>query len=93
MRKLIIEARVNEYMMREAGNPNVPYSPEEIARDAVACREAGAAVLHFHARHPDGTPDHAAATYAETVRRIRVLLRRLPLLSLWAYAYPSRNLT
>lgn len=71
MRKLIIEARVNEYMMREQGNPNVPYSPEEIARDAVACREAGAAVLHFHARQPDGSPDHAASSYAETVRLIR----------------------
>jgi uncharacterized protein (DUF849 family) len=71
VRKLIIEARVNEYMMREQGNPNVPYTPEEIARDAVACREAGAAILHFHARQPDGAPDHAAASYAETVRRIR----------------------
>lgn len=71
MRKLIIEARVNEYMTREQGNPNVPYTPAEIARDAVACREAGAAVLHFHARRPDGGPDHDAASYAETVRRIR----------------------
>lgn len=71
MRKLIIEARVNEYMLREEGNPNVPYLPEEIAADAVACREAGAAVLHFHARRPDGAPEHAAQAYADTVARIR----------------------
>ncbi len=71
MRKLIIEARVNEYMMREQGNPNVPYSPDEIARDAVACREAGAAILHFHARKADGSPEHAIASYAETVGLIR----------------------
>jgi 3-keto-5-aminohexanoate cleavage enzyme len=71
MRKLIIEARVNEFMMRGQGNDHVPYSPEEIARDAVACREAGASILHFHARKPDGAPDHDAASYAETVRRIR----------------------
>ena len=31
MKKLIIEARINEYMMRDAGNTNVPYTPEEIA--------------------------------------------------------------
>ena len=31
MKKLIIEARINEYMMRDAGNANVPYTPEEIA--------------------------------------------------------------
>jgi uncharacterized protein (DUF849 family) len=71
VRKLVIEARVNEFMLREQGNPNVPYTPEEIARDAVACREAGAAILHFHARKPDGAPEHDVASYAETVRRIR----------------------
>lgn len=71
MRKLIIEARVNEYMMREQGNPNVPYTPREISADAVACREAGAAVLHFHARKPDGAPEHGAAAYAEIVAGIR----------------------
>jgi len=69
--KLIIEARVNEYMPREQGNPNVPYSTEEIAADAVACREAGAAVVHFHARKPNGAPEHAAESYAETVALIR----------------------
>jgi 3-keto-5-aminohexanoate cleavage enzyme len=71
MQKLIIEARVNEFMLRGQGNANVPYMPEEIARDAVACREAGAAILHFHARQPDGAPEHDPASYAETVRRIR----------------------
>jgi uncharacterized protein (DUF849 family) len=71
MQKLIIEARVNEYMMREQGNPHVPYSPEEIARDALVCREAGASVLHFHARAADGRPDHRTDAYRDTVRRIR----------------------
>lgn len=71
MQKLIIEARVNEFMMREQGNVNVPYSPEEIARDAVVCREAGASILHFHARQPDGSPEHGTESYAETVRLIR----------------------
>jgi 3-keto-5-aminohexanoate cleavage enzyme len=71
LRKLIIEARVNEYMPREQGNPHVPYSPREIADDAAACREAGASILHFHARKPDGAPDHDPASYAQTVRLIR----------------------
>ncbi|WP_376989475.1 3-keto-5-aminohexanoate cleavage protein [Bosea sp. R86505] len=71
MRKLIIEARVNEYMMREQGNPNVPYSPDEIANDAVACQQAGAAILHFHARQPDGSPEHAIESYQKTVGLIR----------------------
>lgn len=71
MQKLIIEARVNEFMRREEGNPHVPYTPAEIAADALACREAGAAILHFHARTPDGAPSHDVEAYAETVKLIR----------------------
>ena len=71
MKKLIIEARINEYMMRDAGNTNVPYTPEEIASESVACRDAGAAIVHFHARKPDGTPEHSAEAYSDIIRRIR----------------------
>lgn len=70
MRKLIIEARVNEYNVRD-GNRNVPWRVEEIARDAAACREAGAAVVHFHARKDDGSPEHAFESYDATVAAIR----------------------
>jgi uncharacterized protein (DUF849 family) len=70
MQKLIIEARVNEYASRRA-NPHVPWTPEEIAHEAAAVREAGAAVLHFHARKPDGAPDHATETYASILRGVR----------------------
>ena len=34
--KVIIEVRINEYAMRNQ-NPNVPYSPEEIATQALEC--------------------------------------------------------
>ena len=69
MEKLIIEARVNEYAMRKR-NPHVPWTSEEIARDAVACREAGASILHFHAREDNGAPCHDAARYADTIARV-----------------------
>jgi 3-keto-5-aminohexanoate cleavage enzyme len=71
MDKLIIEARINEYMMREQGNLNVPYTVEEIVAEASAVRAAGAAIVHFHARTPDGQPDHTTETYARTVTAIR----------------------
>ena len=45
MQKLIIEARVNEFMMSDQGNSHVPYTSQEIVADAIACRNAGAAVL------------------------------------------------
>jgi 3-keto-5-aminohexanoate cleavage enzyme len=70
MQKLIIEARINEYANRKA-NPHVPWSASEIAEDARRCREAGAAIVHFHARDERGQPEHSRAAYADIIRRIR----------------------
>lgn len=56
--------------MRDA-NRNIPWSAEEIARDALACSEAGASIVHFHARNEDGSPSHDPAEYAAAVRLIR----------------------
>ena len=61
--KLIIEARVNEFAMR-VKNQHVPWTPEEIGRDAEELRRGGSSILHFHARRPDGAPAHDTATYA-----------------------------
>ena len=70
MNKLIIEARINEYAGR-GQNPHVPWSPEEIAETASQCREAGASIVHFHARREDGSPEHNVAVYADIIRRIK----------------------
>lgn len=68
---LIIEVRLNEWIMRR-DSPHAPYSPGEIARDALACADAGAAIAHYHARHPEtGAPSTDLAVYAETIRRIK----------------------
>jgi len=67
---LIIEARLNEYTMRNA-NPHVPWTPSEIAADAEACRRAGAAVVHYHPRSPDGSVDLSYQTSEAIVRNIR----------------------
>lgn len=69
-RRMIIEARINEYTMRDV-NAHVPWTPDEIAETAARCREAGASIVHFHARQPDGAPDHSVERYAEIIRKIR----------------------
>ena len=51
MDKLIIEVRINEYASRKH-NPHVPFSPNEICDDALRCRNAGASIIHYHARDP-----------------------------------------
>ena len=68
--KLIIGVRANEYTMRDH-NPYVSWSPEELARDAAECREAGAASYHFHARGTAGQPDHSHDTYRAIMSAIR----------------------
>lgn len=70
MRKMILEARVNEYAMRER-NPHVPWTADEIAETAARCRAEGAAIVHFHARGDDGSPVHTVEAYAEIIRKIR----------------------
>ena len=47
---LIISAATTGSWPRKAQNPNLPTTPEEIARAAVACGEAGAAIVHVHVR-------------------------------------------
>lgn len=68
--KLIITVRQNEWM-RRGPNPHVPYTPDEIAADAAACRAAGAAITHVHARTPDGGRSNSPELYAEIARKIR----------------------
>lgn len=51
--KFIIEVGLNEARMRDE-NPHVPYTPEEVAADAKRCFDAGAAVVHYHGRGPQG---------------------------------------
>ncbi|MEO0383798.1 MAG: 3-keto-5-aminohexanoate cleavage protein [Pseudomonadota bacterium] len=70
MNKIIIEARVNELATRK-GNPHVPFLPKEIIADAKACFNEGAAIVHFHGRKADGTPDHDPNFYLETNAGIR----------------------
>ena len=72
MKKLIIEARINEYEMRDR-NPNVPWTAREIAEDARECRQAGASVVHFHPRGRDGAPELGADACGEVIARIKDL--------------------
>lgn len=69
--KLIIEAAINEQSAK-ADNPNVPVSAEECAIDALKCAEAGAAIVHFHARDPKSGAllSPGTETYAEAMRLI-----------------------
>jgi len=72
MEKLIITAAVCGAAPMKSQNPNVPYSPEEIAAEALRSWRAGAAIVHIHVRDPQtGEPAFERPLFAEVVRRIR----------------------
>ena len=66
---VIIEAAINGVTSKER-NPNVPRSPEEIAADALACIEAGAAIIHNHIDRNGLSEDEAAERYLEGWRPV-----------------------
>jgi 3-keto-5-aminohexanoate cleavage enzyme len=51
-------------------NPNLPEQPDEIVAQGVAAAEAGAAILHVHARNPDGSNTMDPAIYGELHERL-----------------------
>ena len=56
-RKVIITCAVTGSIHTPTMSPHLPLTPEEIARDSIAAAQAGAAIIHLHARHPeDGRP-------------------------------------
>ena len=70
-KRIISVAVVGSHPTKEM-NPAVPYSPKEIAAAAVACRDAGAAIVHVHVREPaTGVPTSRVELFAEVVDRIR----------------------
>lgn len=70
-KKVVVVAAVNGGMQQSRDGAIVPTQPEEIAEAARQCREAGASVLHFHARDGNGLNSGDPAIYGETIRRIR----------------------
>jgi len=77
MAKVIIESAINGNALRKS-NPHIPYTPEEIANDAIATCKAGAALIHFHVRDPQtGKWVQDVPYYAEVYRRARAASKAL----------------
>jgi 3-oxoadipate:acetyl-CoA acetyltransferase len=68
---LIINAALTGMVPTKADNAAVPITPEEIAEDAARSVEAGASIVHLHARDADGSPTYRSDTYAEVIAAVR----------------------
>ncbi|HEX7913711.1 MAG TPA: 3-keto-5-aminohexanoate cleavage protein [Paraburkholderia sp.] len=70
-RKVIITCAVTGSIHTPSMSPYLPITPDEIARESIAAAEAGAAILHLHARNPrDGRPAFDPAIYRQFLPQI-----------------------
>jgi len=70
--KVIITCAVTGSLHTPTMSPYLPITPNEIAEQAVEAAEAGAAILHLHARDPrDGKPSADANLFMEFLPRIK----------------------
>jgi 3-keto-5-aminohexanoate cleavage enzyme len=68
---LIINAALTGMVPTKEQNPNVPVTAAEIADDAGRCFEAGASIVHLHARDEHGQPTYRGDVYREVVAAVR----------------------
>ena len=71
MEKLIITAAICGAEVTKEQNPAVPYTVEEMVREAKSAYEAGAAILHIHVREDDGTPTQDRERFRVVMDAIR----------------------
>jgi uncharacterized protein (DUF849 family) len=70
--KVIISCAVTGAIHTPSMSPHLPITPEEIIMDSLAATEAGAAILHLHARNPeDGRPDQTPEGFSPFLARIK----------------------
>lgn len=72
MQKIIITAALTGGIATRDHSPYIPYTPEEIAEEVYRCYQAGASIVHIHARDPEtGRPTWRSELYREYDRLIR----------------------
>ncbi|HEY3851071.1 MAG TPA: 3-keto-5-aminohexanoate cleavage protein [Steroidobacteraceae bacterium] len=70
--KIIITCAVTGAIHTPSMSPNLPITPQEIAEAAIGAAEAGAAIVHLHARNPvDGSPDQTPEAFIPFLREIK----------------------
>ncbi|WP_342131031.1 3-keto-5-aminohexanoate cleavage protein [Hydrogenophaga sp. OTU3427] len=71
MSKVIISCAITGSVHTPTMSPHLPVTPQEIAEQSIAAAQAGAAIVHLHARDPaDGRPTPSADTYMRFLPQI-----------------------
>lgn len=69
--KVIITCALTGVLAKKEQCPAIPYSPVEIAEEAKRAYEAGASVVHIHARTPEGGPSWESSVFGQIKEEIR----------------------
>lgn len=70
--KIIISCAITGSIHTPSMSPHLPVTAQEIADSALAAAEAGAAIVHLHARNPlDGRPDQSPEAFEPFLRTIK----------------------
>ncbi|MHA2038177.1 MAG: 3-keto-5-aminohexanoate cleavage enzyme [Promethearchaeota archaeon] len=71
MDKLIITAAICGAEVTKDINKNIPYTVEEIGREAESAYKAGASVIHLHVREDNGKPTQNKERFMESIEEIK----------------------
>jgi len=69
--KIIISAALTGAATNRSHCPHIPYTPEEIAEEAKRAVDAGASIVHIHAREDDGTPSWRTEVFESIQQEVR----------------------
>jgi len=69
--KVVITVAQTGALVSKAQNPAIPEQPAEIAQSALECYNEGAAVIHIHARNPDGSSTGSADVFRDIHDKIK----------------------
>lgn len=72
MSKVIISCAITGGAHTPSMSPHLPITPEQIAEESIAAAQAGAAIIHLHARNPDdGRPNGEPEMFRRFLQRIK----------------------
>ena len=71
MKKLILSAALTGAATTRAHCPYIPYTPKELGEEAKRAQDAGASIVHIHAREEDGTPSWRTEVFQQIHEEVR----------------------
>ena len=70
-KKLILSAALTGAATNRSHCPHIPYTPVELGEEAKRAEDAGASIVHIHAREDDGTPSWRTEVFEQITEEVR----------------------